>query len=141
MFYCIHMRRGSIGGIVPISHHIAGIAVQGRSGIRVTEKCQDSSTSRLQPPRRRPFFFQNIQTNITSSKVDIGVKDLRKIEKPAPLFYLARFNLQVLSTKSILYSLSKINITRRLSFDEVVVTFDSSWCVEHSFAVVPRFLV
>jgi hypothetical protein len=61
---------------------------------------------------------------------------LRPRPGAAPLFYLARFNLQVLSTTSIMYPLSKIRLhagsrsTKDAGKSRCHLRFDSSWCVE-----------
>ena len=72
----IHFGHCPKGLPIAIAHHVAGIAIEGRGGVRITQQCQYGPTGTHETPRGRPFLLQYIQTYLTCSEVNIWVEDL-----------------------------------------------------------------
>ena len=69
-------------GCRPICHaisstnHITSITIQRGISIRIRQQGQYSPTGSLQSPCGRPFLFQDIQTNLTTFEMNVGMKHL-----------------------------------------------------------------
>lgn len=72
----VHPRQRVVAPHIPASQKIATVAVEGRVGLWVREEGDDGSAHGLQGVHGRPGVLEQVQANLASLEVDVGVEDL-----------------------------------------------------------------